>query len=248
MVITPKLGPLRRLSDTSDRSRPINISMLLMNKQTHREVLAEFYALHTLHFSLDQYNLIWRGFIPKRYLPLLKHISVDIVWHADDVKIDQKIAKHLDVLVKRCPALKSLTLHLLPALVKGSTGSWPVRQLSLGWAKETTPMLYTLRLRLDRLSIVAFGPTDSLAGMRKEINDKKNAWVCEEHHHWPAVSLAMYQQQHLTSTGRRGSVAWGPNQYYAPDAEISSFHTYRPGFSKKLRKTQAKGLGIETFA
>ena len=247
MVFPPMLGPLRRLSDISDRSAPLNISILLANKQTHGEALAEFYALHTFHYSLDKYDSIWHGFMPKRCLSLLKHISMDLAWYADGGRGDREIARHLDSLVKRCPDLKSLTLHLLPAPTRPGSESWLVEKMSLNWAKATTPILYTLRLKLDRLSVVTFGPTDGLAEMRKEINDGENAWVCEEHRHWPALNLAIHQQRLLTSNGRRGAVVWELNQYYAPDMQVSSFHTYRPGFNKKLRKTQANGLKIETF-
>ncbi|KAL6716166.1 hypothetical protein ACLMJK_005732 [Lecanora helva] len=242
VLTPPPKGPLRRLNDIPTPHDPVNINLLLVSKLFHAETVLDFYRLNTFHFKLDDYADFPSASLGSSNLTALKHVSIASPCTVRG-KSDSSLGKNLEVLSKECPTLKTLTIHLLP--IPASDGIIPDEHfIACALGSKTAHQLRTLRHRLDRISLVTIGLSDSLLWLRHQISD---TWIIRSHQSWPALSLPLSQQRVLSANMRRGSSIVS-NQYYVLPIEITSFHACKQEVRGEFqRKLVEMGEGVEAF-
>ncbi|MCJ1456133.1 hypothetical protein MMC28_006492 [Mycoblastus sanguinarius] len=255
LVETSTRSVLRRRDGVDDEkllqdlSRTFNTGLLTTCHRIYEEFLPIFYGSQTFHCSSTTGGLFKNETCVDRFsyaeiregpqplfsdnLHHMAHLSLGIeIYSAHLDRVDEVLSGQIDFFMKQCPKLRTFTVHLLY--------DWSYNSLDSRLTRDsmTASILYQLRSRLDRLSIVGLGPYYILEDLRIGVTDKnevteKNEWCYERLSAWPHLSLPLMQVQHIErSQTPRERFA----HLYRLGEYICAWHRFRPGLVKKMRK------------
>ncbi|KAG8525289.1 uncharacterized protein KY384_008933 [Bacidia gigantensis] len=164
--------------------------LLRVNHQVHTETLDLFYAVNNFQFKMHHLEPTWRAVYPDRpplttllstqkYMPKIKHLSLKYPKVEEDLltipreTIDDTFSWYIDQIRTICPALDTLTLHIVcvhPVTRRASD----FRQLPQ--PANTVAAINQILPSLKAFEMVYFGYTQSYERLRFQIADPSD-WI-----------------------------------------------------------------------
>lgn len=168
----------------------IDTSLLGVNRQVSWEASEVFYGYHNFHYSIKRRGVKEPPARLVKHLAVIRHLSVSYTASYPRSiraqRIDNVIAQHIDYITNNCTQLCTLNFHIL------ANQREEEEFRSILKAGHTSRKLRLLSPRLQRLSIVTFGPSDALVEFREGISNhpiyagvvfKRCPPCCEEKSH-----------------------------------------------------------------
>lgn len=167
-------------------------TILLVDRQTFKEASAILTNYYAFHFSPREETLYWPAPFTA-YMSTMKHLSLEYTeefvfdkQHRREqlTRADISIAALANELLVEAPQLRTFELCILTTTWKGQ----PVSCLPGNGAAAKA--LRALATRVDRLTVVGFGPRDTLGDLRHYISactEPGSGWEAKRLETWPHV-------------------------------------------------------------
>lgn len=146
----------------------IDTSLLGVNKQIGREAASVFYGHHNFHYSIERRGAKEPPARLVKYIAIIRHLSVSYTASYPRSNraegIDNVIAQHIEYITEKCTQLCTLNFHILANQLENEAFESVLK------AGDTSEKLRLLFPRLQRLSVVTFGPSEALKEFREGIS------------------------------------------------------------------------------
>lgn len=145
-----------------------DVGLLTVSKQVGREAASIFYGQHIFHYSIKRRGTREPPAHFFKQITAIKHLSISYTaTYPRSIKaqrIDKIVAQHIQFITENCTQLSTLNFHILANQMEGNGFESPLE------AGQTSEKLCSLYPRLERLTLISFGPFNALAKFRNSIS------------------------------------------------------------------------------
>lgn len=196
---------------------------LVICKKMHNEAISAFYSSHTFHHSLKTTDYLLNLTVHQdKYRPLMKHISADVkLVRLQRTTNEIKMAKRLQHLQQDCHNIRTFTLHIIVS----KYSHLDFLEMTGNPNQHIVEVLRSMQPRLDRFSIVTFGPPQAMSQLQSAIAPCK-PWLTDSFSEWPYLTITDWEYMIL---GIR------PRTRLSED-RIRAWHTYGNSAKRALEE------------